>query len=283
MSATLDLRALLQRHYIKPGIDLPGGVFLPEVGWNGCAGGGCDAIYVGFTSASGRLLVGHELKVSRSDWLSELNKPGKADRWADQCHEWWLVVSDPAIVHDGELPAGWGLLVPGPSKTRMRALVKATRKPEGHTPSWDAVRSVMARWDTLRAQAIADAKEQARQAATAEVEDRVQLRMKVELAQAESDGRVLGATRERLQALQKALGHNIVWDDQRPGFINHTTLGEIEQIRAVLDEVTSAKAAARRLTSQTGWPVRNQLDALENAITGMRAALAKLEGDPAHV
>ncbi|WP_234817784.1 hypothetical protein [Mycolicibacterium sphagni] len=245
MSATADLLALLKRHYIKPGADLPGGVFLPEVGWNGCAGGGCDAIYVGFTSSSGRMLVGHELKVSRSEWLSELNKPGKADRWADQCHEWWLVVSDPAIVHDGELPPGWGLLVPGPSKTRMRALVKATRKPQDHTPSWDAVRSVMARWDTLRAKAIEDAKNEAYRAATAQVDERVQSRIKMELAQAESDGRILGTTRERLRALEKALGHNINWDEKQVGWLNHATLAEIAQIREALDLGLGVKAAAR--------------------------------------
>ena len=51
MSETATLLALLQRHYIKPGLDLPGGIFLPEVGWNGggpgAGSGGCDAIYVG--------------------------------------------------------------------------------------------------------------------------------------------------------------------------------------------------------------------------------------------
>lgn len=47
MSATDDLMALLKRHYIKPGLPLPGGVFVPEVGQNGGWGSGsrCDAIY----------------------------------------------------------------------------------------------------------------------------------------------------------------------------------------------------------------------------------------------
>lgn len=155
---TGQLMELLKRHYIKPGQSLPGGVFLPEVGWNnGSGGGGCDAIYVGFTTTSGRILVGHELKVSRADWLNELNKPGKSDAWADECHEWWLVVNDPAIVHDGELPAGWGLMSPGKSKTRMTIHHKPDRKGREHRPSWLACRSIMARQDTLRANAIADA------------------------------------------------------------------------------------------------------------------------------
>ncbi|WP_233424663.1 hypothetical protein [Mycolicibacter heraklionensis] len=169
---TRELMDRLQRHYIKPGAPLPGGIFLPEVGWNGAAGGGCDAIYVGFTSTSGRILVGHELKVSRADWLNELRKPGKADRWADQCHQWYLVVNDPTIVQDGELPAGWGLMVPGPSKTRMRVLVKAETKVD-HTPAWHAVRSIMARQDTLRAEAILNGQRRADERARADIREQV--------------------------------------------------------------------------------------------------------------
>lgn len=172
---TRDLLARLQRHYIKPSEALPGGVFLPECGWNGQGGiSQCDALYVGFTSSSGRILIGHELKISRADWLRELAKPGKADDWADQCHEWWLVVSDPAIVHPGELPAGWGLMSPGRSKTRLLAHVTAERRPRDHRPSWDAVRAIMARQDTLRANAIAAAKQKANQDAQAEVRKQVE-------------------------------------------------------------------------------------------------------------
>jgi hypothetical protein len=178
MGESAALLALLQRHYIKPGLNMPGGVFLPEVGQNGGWGAGsrCDAIYAGFTSSSGRILVGHELKISRSDWLNELSKPGKADAWADECHEWWLVVSDPAIVHEHELPAGWGLMSPGTrTKTRMTVHAKAARKdPATHRPSWDAVRSVLARQDTLRAQAIEAAGNKARQDAWVDVDRRVQ-------------------------------------------------------------------------------------------------------------
>jgi hypothetical protein len=106
---TADLLARLRRHYIKPGRGLPGGIFAAEVGINGGAGIGqrCDAIYVGFTSSSGRLMVGHELKVSRSDWLHELARPGKADWWHDNCHEWWVVAATSDLVKPEELPPGW--------------------------------------------------------------------------------------------------------------------------------------------------------------------------------
>jgi hypothetical protein len=166
---TKELMQRLERHYIKPGAPLPGGIFLPEVGWNNGGGqGGCDAIYVGFTSTSGRVLTGHELKVSRADWVKEMESPGKADAWADQCHQWYLVVSDPDIVREGELPPGWGLMVPNPrTKTRMDVKVRPEHK-LNHDPSWLAVRSIMARQDTLRAQAIMRIKQDAVVAARAE-------------------------------------------------------------------------------------------------------------------
>lgn len=68
---------------------------------------------------------GFEVKVSRSDWLAELADPTKAEAWARHCHYFWLVASDKSIVR-GDLPEGWGLLVPhGPS---LRAVVKPTRR-----------------------------------------------------------------------------------------------------------------------------------------------------------
>lgn len=151
-----ELMVRLRRHYIEPSRRLPGGIFVPEVGMNGGYGAGrrCDAVYVGFTTTSGRQMIGHELKVSRSDWIAELGrKNGKADEWADECHQWWLVVSDPGIVRAGELPDGWGLMSPGRSVTRMTVHQPAAVKAD-HRPGWDAVRSVFARYDTLRAEAV---------------------------------------------------------------------------------------------------------------------------------
>lgn len=152
---TAELLQLLQRHYIKPGEQWPGGVFLPECGWNGGGSGSrADALYIGFTSSSGRRLIGHELKVSRADWRKELDSPGKADPWHDQCHAWYVVAPGEDVVPAAEVPAGWGLLVPGRSKTRMKVLVRPVYRDV--QPSWDACRSIMSRHDTLRGQALAD-------------------------------------------------------------------------------------------------------------------------------
>lgn len=73
--------------------------------------------------ASSQAIHGHEVKVSRGDWLTELRDLAKSERIKRYCNFWWLVVSDPYIVKDGELPEGWGLIVK--SGTRLRAKVKA--------------------------------------------------------------------------------------------------------------------------------------------------------------
>src|SRR5579859_3147977 len=55
-------------------------------------------------------LHGHEIKVSRSDWLRELKDPSKAAEFIPYMNSWWVVVPDARIVRDGELPDDWGLL-----------------------------------------------------------------------------------------------------------------------------------------------------------------------------
>lgn len=75
--------------------------------------------------ATGPLLHGHEVKVSRADWLHELKSPEKAEAFSRYCDYWWLVVSDKAIVRD-DLPDGWGLLVA--SGGGLRAFRKPTRR-----------------------------------------------------------------------------------------------------------------------------------------------------------
>lgn len=81
--------------------------------------------YPGIPYGSSLSLHGHEVKVSRADWLAELRDPTKADAFKQYMHHWWLVVPDASIVRAGELPDGWGLLVR--SGVSLRAKVKAPR------------------------------------------------------------------------------------------------------------------------------------------------------------
>lgn len=69
-----------------------------------------DFIAIDTWESKGHEIHGHEVKVSRSDWLHELADPEKAEAFKRYCNRWWLVVPDAAIIRRGELPAGWGLL-----------------------------------------------------------------------------------------------------------------------------------------------------------------------------
>lgn len=275
MTSTPELLARLQRHYIKPGAPLPGGVFLPEVGWNGAVGSRCDALYVGFTSTSGRTLIGHELKISRADWLHELGSLHKADAWADQCHEWWLVVSDPDIVAPGELPAGWGLMSPGKSVTRMQMHHKPDRKPATHQPSWNAVRSILARQDTLRATSISNiqqrAREEAFQANQSRIEDEVDRRMR-----AVPDAKRL---RDRMDAIEKALGRRI--DTEQSGRSYGQQLN-LDDLRVIGQAATHARDLHNALDNLTrGYTldgIRKNLETLEKSLAAIKALAAESEG-----
>lgn len=75
---------------------------------------------------SGPKLHGFELKASRSDWLTEMRAPEKAEAFARYCDFFWLVISDLSIVRDGELPEGWGLMVA--SGRGLRIVTGVTRR-----------------------------------------------------------------------------------------------------------------------------------------------------------
>lgn len=81
-------------------------------------------------------LHGFEIKGSRSDWLTELRQPDKAETFKRYCHRWWLVVSDQRIVRDGELPRDWGLLVVTGGRLRQ---VQAAAKLHPEPMPWPMV------------------------------------------------------------------------------------------------------------------------------------------------
>lgn len=88
-----------------------------------------DMVAMNLWPSRGCEIVGVEIKVSRSDWVSELRNPKKADDMMKHCDSWVLCVSDAAIVQTGELPKGWGLLAPmGEKKEKLRCHVEPERK-----------------------------------------------------------------------------------------------------------------------------------------------------------
>lgn len=265
--STKQLLDRLQRHYIKPSEPMPGGVFVPECGWNdgGRQRSRVDALYVGFTSSSGRMLVGHELKVSRADWRHELDQPGKADPWHDQCHAWYVVAPSTEIVPAEELPDGWGLMVPNPrSKVRMDIVVKARTYPQ-RNPSWEAMRSLLARQDTLRAQTIQSEIQQARQRETERVEKQYAQRYRgsTDLPQ---------DVRDRLAALEKIeqhLGQEIsLYSSKLPADV---------AARAI--RIAHAEQDLSNVTARPSWELRgaeNAAQAVLDRIAAYREAIAEV-------
>lgn len=258
---TAAIMERLRRHYINPADDLPGGIFLEEVGRNGQHGRRVDALYVGFTSASGRQLVGHEVKVSRADWRNELAKVGKADTWADDCHAWYVVAPEGVVPVD-ELPDGWGLLDDGGrTKTRLRTVVKAAHHPE-RTPSWDTVRSILSRYDTLRARAIEDGRRQAYIAAQQRAE---------EAAQRGGRGDPITAGQLQRLALLDRLEDALGWkvDNYAWGEHTETTVG-VDELAAAIELVRNAdKVPSLALLDQTARQLRQAAEAL----TAVRAGV----------
>lgn len=269
MSATKTLLEILQRHYIKPGA-FPGGIFLPECGINGNGiQSRADALYVGFTSTSGRLLVGHEVKVSRSDWRKELDTAGKADFWADNCHQWIIVAPGADIVPAEEIPHGWGLMYPNPrTATRMQIVVK----PETHkdrVPSWTAVRSMMARLDTLQHQHAADVRQAALEDARKQAEGEYEARNRHAKAMTSEDRRRL----DLLDRLENALGAKL-----GPGWGDDDTVSpEIVAAALRLAEAADSMVPGAYGTDQLRRAAEAMLTGLEE-YDSARKALLELTG-----
>lgn len=273
---TKDLMGRLERHYIRPGQIPAGGVFLPEVGWNAVGGTSrADALYVGFTSASGRLLIGHEVKASRADWLAELNKPGKADGWADQCHAWYLVTV-PGVVHDGELPFGWGLMQPGRSRTRMEVVTPAIVHRD-RVPGWDATRSIIARLDTVQG----GARERIREEERAKVADQIEAAEGAEGRWRDHFANQTEHVRGLLEQVNKALGCRVVEHDR--GSLDLVGPKLLEDLGALLGHHASLQGAVEELAGRysgvSTTEVRAAIDHLDDALRRAREGLPPVRRD----
>jgi hypothetical protein len=88
-----------------------------------------DALVVSLWPSRGVWFGGVEVKVSRSDWQSELKKPEKSAAIQRFCDYWW-VATPAGIVREGELPETWGLVeVSGSKHTIIKQAPKLTPEP----------------------------------------------------------------------------------------------------------------------------------------------------------
>ena len=82
-----------------------------------------DAIVCSCWPSRGLWLAGIEVKVSRSDWLSELRKPAKSAEIQGYCRYWWVAAPE-GVVLPSEVPDAWGWLEVYPNRKRDRYKVK---------------------------------------------------------------------------------------------------------------------------------------------------------------
>lgn len=90
-----------------------------------------DALVMSLWPSRGLDITGIEIKVSRSDWKRELDKPDKAEPIAKYC-DFWTVAAPVGIVDPLTLPVPWGLLEVCPYGAAL--VVKVTKKPERLEP-----------------------------------------------------------------------------------------------------------------------------------------------------
>lgn len=118
----------LRRHLI-PDETHPAGIFAPEIQAPGSSLRRADLIWFGCTAATGRELIGYEIKTSRTDLVTELTDLTKSDPWQKYCDRWNLVVPDASLIEGLELPPTWGVLTP-PSGRRTRSMTVVVTAPK---------------------------------------------------------------------------------------------------------------------------------------------------------
>lgn len=173
MTTAREVENALRRHYL-PENRPQAGVLVTEIN-SPCGRRRADAIWAPLNIGHGGGIVGHEIKVSRADVITELCDMTKADPWAKYCTRWWLTVSDPALVDGLQIPESWGIMAP-PSgrRTRSMTILKDAPKltPEEPSPAW---RRILAKVHFGTADTISDlsrdltAAERALTAARAEI------------------------------------------------------------------------------------------------------------------
>jgi hypothetical protein len=67
-----------------------------------------DYVFMNLWPSRGLTLNGIELKSHRSDWLSELKKPEKAENIFQYCDHFWLLTANDTVAKAEEIPATWG-------------------------------------------------------------------------------------------------------------------------------------------------------------------------------
>ena len=132
----------LHARYNKPSQGKPGEQYIcieearSGAGFQG-NNGQCDFLAINTWRSRGMELIGHEVKVSMSDWKAELAKPEKAERFARFCRRWY-VAAPSALASEirHEVPPNWGLLSISDSGRATETVKPTPRDEPDDVPAW---------------------------------------------------------------------------------------------------------------------------------------------------
>ncbi len=141
MTTARDIKDALHRRYGGKSQDREGEQYVCIEEARSGAGfqgndGQCDFLAINTWQSRGLELIGHEVKVSMSDWKAELAQPEKAERFSRFCRRWYIAVpSDLATKIAHEVPPSWGLISVS-EKGRCTERQKPTTREPQPVPQW---------------------------------------------------------------------------------------------------------------------------------------------------
>lgn len=236
MAKASDLEEMLRRHYIPEG-RLPAGIFATEI-QSPDGSRRADALWCPWSDLDNGL-VGHEIKVSRSDLIVELADPMKADPWAKYCREWWLVVSHPALIDGLQIPTAWGVMAP-PSGRRRRSMTIVRHAPRLKPMDTGRAWRRIAAWSEHRTAARIRTAEYEASRHRAERERLEREMLDVSLAD-----------RGRTDRRAAAVGQILTALDARPGWYRPEL--DVDEIVAAITDVEAHHRLAKRLRDEIRW------------------------------
>lgn len=215
-----------------------------------------DAVAMGLWPSRGLDVIGFEFKSSRSDWLRELKQPDKAEQIFQFCDRWYLVVGSGSIVHGGELPPTWGLLVADGDKLHEQvAAPKLDAKPMAREFLASLLRS---------AQKVAEKAESApREELRAEILREVSERHRQEIERIQSrEDLALASLAEKVKKFEAAAGVSIAYDWKFPeggvgaalALVAKNRAGMLGTVESARNELAAAlKDAEAAIKALSAW------------------------------
>lgn len=101
-----------------------------------------DFVAVACQAADKFAVHGYEIKVSRSDWIKELNNPDKAEPGMAMC-DFWYLAAPKGILKDGELPEGWGYVEVSETRSVLKVKPKRLRPVPKRNPTMTANKAMI--------------------------------------------------------------------------------------------------------------------------------------------